>query len=297
MKKNIQVNNRISNLEKKVALLENRTVELQKKKSKFDMFATIVEALSEIATVILGILTLNVYLKQLDITKVQNEPVFYCSYNTTDNELHIKKTNGKLNSIYIKIQSIYLSSVIDCSNNNILFNGLPFSVNPTPMITVEQADFEEYSADLLNANIDNTQFAEEFTNCFRDTKYGCQIDIAYVIEIEYRNEYKRNAIEHKYYVLKTENYTCENTNGIIISYSDVNNNVYNPAEFKTGQVIQVDDNADCVYALNKMIYEWNNDYSDVQDISDEEARQAHVGQIIDKLVGFHDKLKEKHQST
>lgn len=316
----------IQRLENRVTLLENKSLEMEKidnlvevqkditgvltecsetlnrmesrrRRSKFETFANIAQIIIGIFTVVLGFFTWKIYSEQLEITKIQNEPIFSCSYNAEKNELLINKSNGKVHDIYIDIESIYISSVIDISDNHFLFNGLPFSVNPTPIITVEQVGYEEYSVNLSNTNTKNIESSQKFLNHFKDTKYGCQIDIAYVIEVSYRNDYEKDTIEHKFFVLKTGNRVFENTNGVTISCNGATNNVYNPAEFKTDQVIQVDENADCVFAVSDMRYDWDIDKIEVNDGANEDIRMDTVEEIVRDLTSFYDILQKRDIST
>lgn len=306
----------IQHLENRVTSLENKSLEMEKidnlvevqkditgvltecaenlnrmgskrRRSILEIFANTAQIILGICTVVLGFFTWQIYSEQLEITKIQNEPIFSCSYNAEKNELWINKSNGKVHDIYIDIESVYISSVIDISDNHFLFNGLPFSVNTTPIITVEQVGYEEYSVDLSNTNTKNIEFSQKFLNHFKDTKYGCQIDIAYVIEVSYRNDYEKDTIEHKFFILKTGNRVFENTNGVIIIYDDATNNAYNPAEFKTDQVIQIDENADCVFAVSDMRYDWNVDKIEVNDGANEDIRMDAVEEIVRDLTSFY----------
>lgn len=296
-------------LENRVSSLENRSSELEKLDKLIDVQNEIKTVLKEdsgtaherkrkgimecitnisqivvgILTVIFGFFTWQIYGQQLEITRVQNEPIFECFYDVENNELLLKKTNGKIRDVYFDIESVYITSVMDTSDNQIIFLGIPFTTNPTQIITPELVDYEEYCVNLFNTNAKNMEFVQKFLENFKDTKYGCQIDIAYIVEISYKNEYEKNQIETQYFILKTENCFCENTNGIRISYDGVNSNIYNPVEFRTNQVIQVDESATCVIAKRDMRYEYWEEQSDAYDIQ----------LFIEGLIKFNDFLQDK----
>lgn len=287
----IEVQNEIKTVLKE----DSGTARERKRKCIMECITNVSQIVVGILTVVFGFFTWQIYEQQLEITRVQNEPVFECFYDVENNELLLKKTNGKIRDVYFDIESVYISSVTDISNNQIIFCGIPFTTNPTQTITPELVGYEEYCISLFNANTRNMQFVQEFLENFKDTKYGCQIDIAYIVEISYKNEYEKDQIETQYFVLKTENCFCENTNGIRISYDGVNSNIYNPVEFRTNQVIQVDESAACVIATRDMRYEYW-EYGIVTDndtYGEEQSDTYDIQLFIEELIEFNNFLRDK----
>lgn len=285
----------VQNEIKTVLKEDSGTAHERKRKCIMECITNVLQIVVGILTVVFGFFTWQIYERQLEITRVQNEPVFECFYDVENNELLLKKTNGKIRDVYFDIESVYITSVIDTSDNQIIFLGIPFTTNPTQIITPELVGYEEYCVNLFNANTKNMEFVQKFLEKFKDTKYGCQIDIAYIVEISYKNEYEKNQIETQYFILKTENCFCENTNGIRISDDGVNSNIYNPVEFRTNQVIQVDESAACVMAKRDMRYEYREDKIITDNGAYEQVQSgaSDVQLLIEELTKFKNFLLDK----
>lgn len=250
--------------------------EEQKKQSKLKMcmhyFVLVLNILVGISTVIIGFATYKIYWEQLKISQIEHLPSFSCEYSPDSNELTINKINGNIRNIKVDINCEYRACVMDYSDNGIVINDVPFTINPDVYICAQNMNEESFYVDLTDSINTNMETSQSIVDKFNNENYGCQMNITYIITISYENEYDDGKSEVQRYALRTNN-AVYGIKGVRLSFDS------NFCELITNRVEKINDDSACINAARKSGFNWDDD-------------SVTMETIIETLSKLQDELKE-----
>lgn len=234
----------------------------------------VINILSMISVFVIGVATYHLYSEELKVSKIENKPAFTLFYDSNNKEILIQKSNGSISNINVEMSCEYRASIVRYSDTSeVIYGDVPFSLCVKQIIDVENKGEETFFINLNNIIKEDKDIGDTIVEKFKNTNYNCQLNLSYIIDITYYDDFEDEALEHQYYILRTDDYSYMKE--MTLDYGNTN--------ILTNRIIKLNENDNSIFANNKTNFDWLN----------KGVCSVEADTIINKIGEIHDILSSK----